>query len=172
MKLRFWLPVIFAFSLFALLGAGLTLNPREVPSPLIGKSIPPFSLPVFNSDSLLTDASLKADKPHVVNFFASWCTPCLAEHPLLMEIGRSGTVEIVGINYKDATANAERWLQRHGNPYAKIAVDSNGATAIDWGVYGVPETYLVDANGIILYKHVGPLTWDIWRTHFQPVIGG
>ena len=172
MKLRFWLPAILGVALFVLLGAGLTLNPREVPSPLIGKPVPEFALPVFSSDSIMSSSQLSEGEPTVVNFFASWCTPCLVEHPLLMQVSKSGNINLLGINYKDRSQDAQQWLQRHGNPYKTIAVDANGATAIDWGVYGVPETYLVSADGKILYKHVGPLTWDIWRTHFQPELGG
>lgn len=169
--MRFLLPVAVLLGLVILLGVGLRLDPRTVPSPLIGKPVPAFQLPRLEGDAGFSDGDLRG-VPSIVNFFASWCTPCLEEHPVLMQLAREGGVRLVGINYKDAPDDALRWLARHGNPYAVVARDSEGDAGLDWGVYGVPETYLVDADGVILHKHVGPLTPTVWSEDFAPRLTG
>lgn len=169
--MRFLLPAAALLVLLVLLGIGLTLDPRTVPSPLIGKPAPAFALPRLDDEGTLSPAELTGT-PVLVNFFASWCTPCLEEHPLLMRLSREGAIRLVGINYKDAADDARRWLGRHGNPYAVIARDAEGDAGLDWGVYGVPETYLLDATGVILYKHVGPLTETVWAAQFLPRLAG
>ncbi len=165
--MRFLLPAMLIVALLVLLGVGLRLDPTEVPSPLIGKLAPPFDLPTLEDDGRVTSDVLLGE-PTVVNYFASWCTPCLAEHPLFMRLARTESVRIIGISYKDRPEDSARWLARYGNPYVMVARDAVGASAIDWGVYGVPETYLLDAEGRIVHKHVGPLSESDWQTAFAP----
>ncbi|MGH8442665.1 MAG: DsbE family thiol:disulfide interchange protein [Nevskiaceae bacterium] len=167
MKARYLLPAGVLAALIGLFANGLTRDPSKVPSPLIGKPAPAFELPTLAGGNLAL-ASLKGE-PAVVNFWASWCAPCLQEHPLLMELARSG-VKIVGVDYKDPPDNARQWLERHGNPFAVIAQDGDGRVGLDWGVYGVPETYVLDAQGTILYKHIGPLTREAWQTTVAPLV--
>lgn len=170
---RFWFAI--PLVLFAAL-AGLFFirlyagDPATLPSALIGTPAPEFSLPPLeglNRDGRpvpgFDKASLTRGQATIVNVFASWCAPCLIEHPLLMELARDPKLRIVGINYKDQPENARRFLGGKGNPYVAVGVDANGRTAIDWGVYGVPETFVVGPNGNILHKHVGPLTPDSAR---------
>lgn len=147
------------------LGDG-SFNPRGVPSALIGKNPPEFSLPGLDGVDLppLSSPDLRLfRKPVLVNFWASWCVPCVAEHPQLMALQRQG-VPILGINYKDRGADARAFLERRGNPFARLGVDEPGRVAIDWGVYGVPETFVVDGAGVILHKHIGPLTEEAAET--------
>lgn len=162
MKLKLILPVVVFAALAAILYKGLFLNPGEVPSALIGKPVPEFSLPPLplpESDARpgLSSADLKG-APSLVNTFASWCIPCKAEHPLLQRLADSKAIAIYAVNYKDKSEDAVGWLRELGNPYARIGADSDGRVAIDWGVYGVPESFIVDSQGIIRYRHVGPLT--------------
>ncbi|MCR6631096.1 MAG: DsbE family thiol:disulfide interchange protein [Magnetospirillum sp.] len=149
-------------ALFGLLAVlflrGLELDPRRVPSPLIDKAVPAFDLPPLSAAKPgLTGADLMG-RVTVVNFFSSWCVPCRAEHPVLMDLARRPGVTLVGIDYKDQPADALAWLKRLGDPFGRIAADQDGRTAIDWGVYGVPESYVVDRQGRIRFKQVGPLT--------------
>ena len=149
---------------------GLTLDPREVPSVLIGKPVPQFALPPVQGRTLgLATADLKGEVS-LVNVFASWCVACREEHPLLMQISREGIVPVHGLNYKDAPADAARWLDQMGDPYRRTGADRDGRVAIDWGVYGVPETFVVDANGTIAYKRIGPITPDVWNNTMLPLI--
>lgn len=136
--MRFMLPALLIVALLVLLGLGLRLDPTEVPSPLIGKPAPAFDLPTLEDEGRLTSDVLLG-QPTVVNYFASWCTPCLAEHPLFMRLARAGEVRIIGISYKDRPEDTSRWLARFGNPYAQVARDAVGATAIDWGFTGCPK---------------------------------
>lgn len=167
--MRYLLPAALIVGLLVLLGAGLRLDPTEVPSPLIGKAAPAFDLPTLEDDGRVTSEVLLG-QPTVVNYFASWCTPCLAEHPLFMRLAKDESVRILGVSYKDRPEDTGRWLARHGNPYETVARDAAGASAIDWGVYGVPETYLVDAEGRIVHKHVGPVSEAEWRRTFEPML--
>ena len=160
MKPRFWVPAVALAGLIVLFAIGLTRDPSKIPSPLIDQPAPAFDLPVLSGGRLVSE-SLKG-QPVLVNFWASWCTPCLQEHPLLMELARSG-VKIVGLNYKDEPQVAQQWLDRHGNPFALIAQDRDGRVGLDWGVYGVPETFVLDAGGLIRHKHIGPLTRQAWQ---------
>jgi cytochrome c biogenesis protein CcmG/thiol:disulfide interchange protein DsbE len=164
--MKYVLPAAVLVALILLFAAGLRLDPTKVPSPLIGKPAPAFSLPVLEGGTLAT-ADLQG--PVLVNYWASWCTPCLDEHPLLMELARSG-VKIVGINYKDAPEDARRWLARHGNPFATIAQDRDGRAGLDWGVYGVPETFVVDAARVIRHKHIGPLKREAYAADIAPLL--
>jgi cytochrome c biogenesis protein CcmG, thiol:disulfide interchange protein DsbE len=166
-KPRFLAPAAVLAALIALFAIGLTRDPSKIPSPLIGKPAPAFNLPTPDGGRLDVD-SLRG---HVVlvNFWASWCTPCLQEHPLLMELARSG-VKIIGMNYKNDAQDAQAWLARHGNPFSAIARDQDGRVGLDWGVYGVPETFVVDATGVIRHKHVGPLTREAWQADIAPLL--
>ena len=153
------------------LAVGLTLNPREIPSPLIGKPVPEFSLPPVQGRTLgLSSADLNGEVS-LVNVFASWCVACRAEHPLFMELKAKGIVPIHGLNYKDRPADAEQWLNELGDPYTRTGADINGRVAIDWGVYGVPETFLIDRQGRIAYKQIGPLNPEVLEKTILPLIG-
>ena len=146
-------------------------NPRGVPSPLIGKPVPEFALPAQMPDGAgFASADLHAaGRPVLVNFFASWCVPCVIEHPQLMALSREG-LPIWGIAYKDKPDAAGGFLARHGNPFARVARDAPGQVAIDWGVYGVPESYLVDAHGLIRWRYAGPLTPEIVADQLRPLL--
>lgn len=169
-RLGLLMPLLLFLGLAVLLGIGLTLNPREVPSPLIGKPVPAFDLPPVKGRALgLSSADLKSEVS-LVNVFASWCTACREEHPLLMELKKNGIVLIHGLNYKDKPNDAESWLNELGDPYTRTGADFNGRVGIEWGVYGVPETFVVDRNGRIAYKHIGPLTPKALRNKILPLI--
>lgn len=154
--LRRFMPLIIFGVLVVFLGIGLTLNPREVPSPLIGKPAPAFDLPLLEKDGRFSEQDFKG-KVTLLNVWASWCFACRQEHEVVKYLGSRG-VRIVGLNYKDDPADAKAWLARLGNPYEVVAVDRDGRIAIDWGVYGAPESFLIDRDGIIRHKVIGPLT--------------
>lgn len=145
-------------------------DPSNLPSALLGKAIPTFSLPGLDGGKGLSDADLRDGKLTLVNVFASWCAPCHEEHPLLMELAKDKRIRLVGINYKDQTENARRFLGAKGNPFAMIGVDASGRTAIDWGVYGVPESFLVRGDGTIAYKLVGGVTAENITGKLEPEI--
>jgi cytochrome c biogenesis protein CcmG/thiol:disulfide interchange protein DsbE len=168
--LKFLLPLLLFAVLAAFLYRGLSLNPREVPSPLIGKPAPAFALPRLDDPTQTIRLEDMKGKVWVLNVWASWCTPCREEHPLVIALARSKRVPIYGLNYKDQGAAATRWLQQLGNPYAATLVDADGRVGIDFGVYGVPETFVIDGQGIVRYKHIGPLTADAVRTRLEPVL--
>ena len=169
-RLAGYVPLGVFFVMAVFLGIGLTLNPREVPSPLIGKPVPQFSLPPVQGRTLgLATADLKGQVA-LVNVFASWCVACREEHPVLLELAKKGIVPIHGLNYKDKPADAQGWLDELGDPYTRTGADISGRVAIDWGVYGVPETFVVDRNGIIAYKQIGPITPKILEDTILPLI--
>ncbi|MFQ5509865.1 MAG: DsbE family thiol:disulfide interchange protein [Leptospirillia bacterium] len=155
---RFLMPLGIFTVMVIFLGVGLTLNPREVPSPLIDKPAPAFDLPQLHQDGARFSTEDMKGKVWMFNVWASWCVSCRQEHPLLVQLARGGEVPIYGLNYKDQNDDAKAWLARFGNPYVLSAVDADGRVGIDYGVYGVPETYVIDKAGIIRYKHIGPLT--------------
>lgn len=158
------------FAFVALLGTGLTMDPRVVPSPLIGRPVPQFNLPPVKGRILgLASTDLKGEVS-LVNVFASWCVACRAEHPLLMELRKSGIVPIHGLNYKDRPDDAAAWLNKLGDPYTRTGADLSGRVGIDWGVYGVPETFVIDRDGRIAYKQIGPLTPEALRDTIIPLI--
>ncbi len=161
-RLRYLLPVFVFVGLAAALGVQLlTGDPSNVPSALIDKPVPEFALPPvqgFEEAGGFATADLGRGEIALVNIFASWCGPCRVEHPLLMALAEAGTVPLYGINYKDTPEDAERWLGRLGNPYTLMGADLDGRTGIDWGVYGVPETFVVDGAGRIRHRHVGVLS--------------
>jgi cytochrome c biogenesis protein CcmG/thiol:disulfide interchange protein DsbE len=164
---KIWLPLGF-IALLALLAAGLRLNPREVPSPLIGKPAPPFDLPLLHEPDKRFSQKDMLGTVWVMNVWASWCPPCLVEHPVVTALSKS--TPVVGLNYKDTREDALPWLKRNGDPYKLTAFDAAGRIAIDYGVYGVPETYVIDRKGVIRYKHIGPLTPEVAEQKLKPLI--
>jgi len=169
-KLKFLLPLIVFAGIVALFVMGLQRDPTIVPSPFIGKPAPAFDLPALQDpEQRITDNIFKG-QVSLFNVWASWCPGCASEHELLMAIGTQSDVPIYGLNWKDERPAALKWLQNRGDPYKAVAVDRDNITGIDWGVYGAPETFLIDAEGIILYKLVGPLTPTIWVEEFMPRI--
>ncbi len=169
-KSRFVVPLALFGVLTALLGVGLFLNPREIPSPLIGKAVPAFDLPSVKGRTLgLATRDLKGEVS-LVNVFASWCVACREEHPILVDLARRQVVPIHGLNYKDKPDDAAAWLDKWGDPYTRTGADVDGRVGIDWGVYGVPETFVIDRDGRIAYKHIGPLTPEFVREKLTPMI--
>ncbi len=155
---RYLLPLGIFGALVALLYAGLYLNPREVPSPLIDKPAPAFSLPQLHDTGKTLSRQDLLGKVYLLNVWASWCVSCRDEQPVLMQLAQTKQVEMYGLNYKDQRADALRWLEIFGNPYVASVSDMDGRVGIDWGVYGVPETFVIDRGGVIRYKHIGPVT--------------
>jgi cytochrome c biogenesis protein CcmG, thiol:disulfide interchange protein DsbE len=166
---RAWVVGAF-FALVVLLAVGLTLDPREVPSPLIGKPAPAFELPLLHAPEKLFSEKDMLGKVWVMNVWASWCPPCLVEHPVVTALAKSGLAPVVGMNYKDAREDALPWLKRNGDPFKFSIYDGNGRIAMDYGVYGVPETYVIDRRGVIRYKHIGPLTPEVSRGKIEPLL--
>jgi cytochrome c biogenesis protein CcmG, thiol:disulfide interchange protein DsbE len=167
---RYLLPLAIFAVLSAFLYAGLGLKPREVPSPLIGKPAPAFVLPRLDTPEQRLSVKDLQGKVWLLNVWASWCVACRVEHPLLVELAASGAVPIYGLNYKDQRDDALAWLQRHGNPYVASLADGDGRVGIDFGVYGVPETFVIDKQGIIRHKHIGPVTPDDLRDTILPLV--
>lgn len=168
--MRYLIPLIVFLTMVVFLAIGLTLDPREVPSPFIGKPAPQFSLPqVVEADKTLTSEDFKG-KVSLVNVWASWCVSCRQEHPILVQLAEQNVVPIYGLNYKDERGAALGWLQKLGNPYRASAFDADGKVGIEWGVYGVPETFVIDKRGIIRYKQTGPVTDEILRQKLLPLI--
>ncbi|MEX2647909.1 MAG: DsbE family thiol:disulfide interchange protein [Alphaproteobacteria bacterium] len=160
-----------AFLVLALaFGIGLTRDPSVIPSVLVGKPVPAFDLPPVKGRTLGLSSADLVGEVSLVNVFASWCTACRIEHPLFMRLRREGVVPIHGLNYKDDPNAAARWLDTLGDPYTRTGADLNGRVSIDWGVYGVPETFIVDAAGRIRFKHVGPVTPEAWTETMLPLI--
>jgi cytochrome c biogenesis protein CcmG/thiol:disulfide interchange protein DsbE len=167
---KFLLPLGIFIVLVALLAVGLNLNPREVPSPLIGKPAPDFTVPqLHEADKTFSPQEMRG-KVWLLNVWASWCVSCRDEHPLLVELAKAGIVPIVGLDYKDKREDGQRWLARFGNPYQLTAYDADGRVGIDYGVYGVPETYLIDKAGVIRYKQIGPITPEALEKKILPLI--
>jgi cytochrome c biogenesis protein CcmG/thiol:disulfide interchange protein DsbE len=171
--LKFAIPVLLFVTVAGFLLLGLFRDPQKIPSPLVGKTAPAFDLPRLGTGPAdpgrLRSADL-AGRPFVLNVWASWCAPCLQEHPLLIELAKRKVVPLVGMDYKDEPAQARAWLKRHGDPFDVIATDRDGRAAIEWGVYGVPETFVVDAAGVIRFKHIGPLTRDVMDRELLPLV--
>ena len=168
-RLGYIVPVALFAALTAAFAVGLTTDPRHVPSALIDKPAPEFVLPPLGAKKPLLSADLKGDVT-LVNIFASWCVPCRVEHPLLLRLARDRTVVIFGINYKDRPEAAIEWLGQLGDPYSRIGADRDGRVGIEWGVYGVPETFVIDRAGRIRYKHIGPLTPEAVDKTIVPLI--
>ena len=165
-----FLPLIIFIVLLIFLAIGLGLKPREVPSPLINKPAPAFSLPLLGQpDKMLSQKDLLG-KVWMLNVWASWCVACRVEHPLLVDFAKTGAVTIYGLNYKDKGEDAIRWLNNFGNPYQQSLVDAEGLVGIDFGVYGVPETFVIDKTGVIRLKHIGPVTVDVLQNTILPLV--
>ena len=186
---RFLWPLIGFIVLAAFLAIGLNLNPREVPSPLVGKPAPAFNLDKLDGDGKFSPQDMKG-KVWLLNVWSTWCVSCRQEHPMLVQMAKSGTVTLVGLSYKEirgdagydmakidpdaekklATERARTWLRQHGNPYALTALDLDGRVGIDYGVYGVPETYVIDKAGLIRLKHTGPISPDVFSGKLLPLV--
>ncbi len=157
---------LLAFTLMKI-GAG-RLDIHEIKSPLIGKPAPAFVLPSLTDPTRQVDSKSFAGKPYIFNVWATWCAECRAEHSALLALARTSGVPIIGLDWKDTHQDSVAYLAELGNPYTEVAADDSGRTAIDWGVYGAPETFLVSAEGIVLEKHIGAISADVWRTRFAP----
>lgn len=167
--LKLLVPLVLFSVVVAFLAVGLFRDPRLVPSPLIGKSTPQFFLESLKSpDKTLTTADLKG-KPLLLNVWATWCAACRAEHSFLMHLATASNVKIVGVNYKDERGAALNWLSQLGDPYVANIYDPEGVLALDLGVYGAPETFILNREGVIAYKHIGPLTHNIWENQLLPL---
>ncbi len=167
---RFLLPLGAFLVLLGFLFVGLKLNPREVPSPLIGKPVPEFTLPQLHEPAKAFSPRSMRGRVWLLNVWASWCVSCRDEHPLLVEFARSHPVAVVGLNYKDKPGDAQAWLAQLGNPYTLSVSDLDGRVGIDFGVYGVPETFVIDKQGVIRYKQIGPVTTDALQGKILPLI--
>ena len=168
--LRYLVPMGIFLGVLGFLYIGLGLNPREVPSPLVGKPAPAFQLPRLDDPAQTVSHQDLLGQVWMLNVWASWCAPCREEHPLVIDIARRKLAPVYGLNYKDQTQAARGWLANLGDPYTATLVDANGRVGIDYGVYGVPETFIIDRQGVIRYKHTGPLTPDVVRTRIEPLL--
>jgi len=169
-SLRLLIPLAVFIVIVGFLWAGLGRDPREVPSPLVGKPAPAFELVQLKQpDKKLSTADMKG-QVWLLNVWASWCVSCRVEHPLLVELAKSNVVPVIGLNYKDKNAAGIAWLKQHGDPYRLSVVDADGRVGIDWGVYGVPETFVVDKSGIIRYKQIGPITVEALQQKILPLV--
>jgi cytochrome c biogenesis protein CcmG, thiol:disulfide interchange protein DsbE len=167
---RYLIPLVLFLVLVVFLAIGLNRDPREVPSPLINKAAPAFNLPQLKEPAKTFSAVDMQGKVWLLNVWASWCVTCRDEHPLLLEYAKQGVVPIYGLNYKDERADALAWLNELGDPYVLSAADLDGRVGIDYGVYGAPETYLIDQAGTIRFKQVGPVTTDVWTKKIVPLV--
>jgi cytochrome c biogenesis protein CcmG/thiol:disulfide interchange protein DsbE len=169
-KLRVWLPLLVLSLLAVMFARGLQLDPRKLPSTRVGQMAPAFSLPLLEGAGAFSPESMRG-RVWVLNVFASWCGACITEHPRLLALAAQQKVDLVGLAYKDAPQDSLRWLAEHGgNPYRRVAVDRDGRVGIDYGVYGVPETFVIDASGTIRYRHVGPIDETFFATYVAPLL--
>ena len=166
---RYLIPLVLFGVLVVFLAIGLGRDPHEVPSPLINKAAPAFKLPQLKDPSKSFSAEEMRGRVWLLNVWASWCISCRDEHPLLIEYARGGAVPIYGLNYKDKPEDALAWLGELGDPYVLSVSDLDGRIGIDYGVYGAPETYLIDQQGVIRFKQIGPVTPDVWRKSILPL---
>lgn len=168
--MRFAIPLGIFVLMVGLLGYGLTLDPKKVPSPLIDKAAPPFSLAQLKQpESRISEKDLLG-QVWVLNVWASWCVSCRAEHKVITRLANMNLAQVIGLNYKDEPADAKRWLQQFGDPYSTSLVDQDGRVGIDWGVYGVPETFIIGRDGLIKYKHIGPVTDESLEAEVIPTL--
>lgn len=168
---RYLLPLLAFLVLVGFLAVGLRLNPREVPSPLVNRPTPEFRLPTLADPAQQLAPKDLLGKVWLLNVWASWCVACRLEHPVLVDFARAGLVPVYGLNYKDKRADALAWLEKFGNPYQHSLQDSDGLAGIELGVYGVPETFVIDRAGVIRFKHIGPLTPEVLRDTILPLVG-
>jgi cytochrome c biogenesis protein CcmG/thiol:disulfide interchange protein DsbE len=169
-RLGFLIPVAVFAAIALALGVGLTLRPDVIPSALIGKPVPEFDLPPVKGSALGLSSNDLRGEVSLVNVWASWCTECRREHPLFMELERQRIVPVHGLNYKDEPDDARQWLDSLGDPYTRNGADRDGRVGIEWGVYGVPETFVVDTEGRIAYKHIGAVDERVLRETIVPLI--
>ncbi|MBU2712522.1 DsbE family thiol:disulfide interchange protein [Zooshikella harenae] len=169
-RLKLFIPLLVFLLLAGFLYQALYQNPRTLPSALLNKPFPVFSLPGLGENQKTLDASLLKGEVTLVNVWATWCPSCHVEHPFLLRLAQQQGVRIVGINYKDDTQQAKQWLAKLGNPYQATVVDASGDLGIELGVYGAPETYVVDRQGVIRYKHIGVIDERVWQESLQPIV--
>ena len=168
--MRYLIPLVLFLALVAFLAIGLGRDPREVPSPLINKPAPAFRLVELKDPSRIFSSEEMRGKVWLLNVWASWCVACRDEHPMLLELARQNAIPIYGLNYKDKPTDAISWLNELGDPYVLSVSDLDGRVGIDYGVYGAPETFLIDRNGIIRFKHIGPVTPEVWNNKIAPLV--
>jgi len=168
--IRYLLPLAAFIILVSFLLVGLNLNPRKIPSPLIGKPAPVFKLQQLHEPEKILESKDNLGKVWLLNVWASWCASCRDEHPLLVQLAKADVVPIYGLNYKDKRDLAIQWLDQLGDPYTKSVMDIEGRVGIEYGVYGVPETYVIDKSGVIQYKQIGPVTVDILEKTILPLV--
>ncbi|HTT37674.1 MAG TPA: DsbE family thiol:disulfide interchange protein [Burkholderiales bacterium] len=169
-SLRFILPLLVFAVLLVFLWTGLSLKPHEIPSPLIDKPAPAFELARLDDPTRIVSERQLRGQVWLLNVWASWCVSCMQEHPVLVELAKTGVVPIYGLDYKDKRADALAWLGKHGNPYTVSISDPEGRVGIDYGVYGVPETYVIDKAGVIRYKQIGPVTPELLSEAILPLV--
>ena len=168
--IRYLLPLAAFIILVVFLLVGLNLNPRKIPSPLIGKPAPVFKLQQLHEPEKILESKDNLGKVWLLNVWASWCASCRDEHPLLVQLAKADVVPIYGLNYKDKRDLAIQWLDQLGNPYTESVMDTEGRVGIEYGVYGVPETYVIDKSGVIQYKQIGPVTVDVLEKTILPLV--
>jgi len=168
--MRYLIPLVLFLALVAFLAIGLGRDPREVPSPLINKPAPAFRLVELKDPSRSFSSDEMRGKVWLLNVWASWCVACRDEHPMLLELARRNAIPIYGLNYKDKPTDAISWLNELGDPYVLSVSDLDGRVGIDYGVYGAPETFLIDREGVIRLKHIGPITPDVWKNKMAPLV--
>ena len=168
--MRYLIPLVLFLALVAFLAIGLGRDPREVPSPLINQPAPAFRLVELKDPSRSFSSEEMRGKVWLLNVWASWCIACRDEHPMLLELARQNAIPIYGLNYKDKPTAAISWLNELGDPYVLSVSDLDGRVGIDYGVYGAPETFLIDRDGIIRFKHIGPVTPEVWKTKIAPLV--
>lgn len=169
---RYLTPLVFIGVLIIVFSIGLLRDPSELPSTFIDRAAPTFDLPRLKDPEVRVGSTDYSGKAVLVNVWATWCVGCREEHPFLMDLADSGEIPIYGINWRDRRPDALRWLDRYGDPYVASGFDEDGRVAVDWGVYGAPETFLISEDGVVLHKHLGPLTEAIWLEDFVPLLGG
>ena len=169
-SLRFLVPAVLFAALVGFFIIGLHRDPTEIRSPLIGRPAPTFALESLDDPALRVGTADFTGRPWLLNVWATWCGGCREEHETLLEIAHEGRVPIMGLDWRDERALALQWLAQLGNPYVSVAFDPEGRTAIDWGVYGAPETFLIGADGKVLHKQIGVMTQEIWRRDFLPLL--
>lgn len=168
--MRYLIPLIIFLGIAGFLWKGLKNDPHQLSSARIGKSVVEFSYPSLIHDNQPVTQKQFSGQISLLNIWATWCITCHAEHPILMDIARTKKIILYGLNYKDDRLAAKQWLEKYGNPYKDVVSDEQGKLAIDFGVYGTPETFVIDKQGIIRYKHIGPITPDVWKDEIAPVV--
>ena len=171
MKAKFLIPLLLFMVLVGFLAVGLNRDPQEIPSPLVGKQAPAFELPQLADPKKNFSPESMKGQPWILNVWASWCVACREEHSVLVELGKLQVAPIIGLDYKDKREDAMTMLALQGNPYLLSAFDANGRVGIDYGVYGVPETYVIDKAGVIRFKHIGPITMAVLNQKILPLLG-